>query len=326
MNKIGFACKWIDSNQEIVERSNCKTITRSWADRQTDEVIYMKLAAVASHNIDSIQHMCDNVHKLPVRLQMFRISSEILPLYTIRRYAEMYRQMPFISERLMEVGNYIRALGVVVSFHPGQFCCLASEHDHVVKNSVDEIEYHADMARMMGFGRSFQDGCKINIHISGKLGPQAFLQRYRGLTKTAQNLLTIENEEMTYGLDAVLSISHVVPVVLDIHHHWIKSGEYIQPNDIRVNMVIDSWRGKTPTLHYSVSREDVLVDHPIDELPNLETLLSNGFKKMKLRAHSEYYWNKRCNEWAINFNDKFNIMCESKMKNDASIKFYKEII
>jgi UV DNA damage repair endonuclease len=325
MNKIGFACKWVDADQKVVDRSNCKTITRAWAERQTDEEIYMKLASVASHNIDSIQHMCDNVHKLPIQLQMFRISSEILPLYTIRRYAEMYRQMLFIVERFREVGNYIRALGVTVSFHPGQFCCLASERPEVVKNSIAEIEYHADMARMMGFGRSFQDGCKINVHVSGVLSTTGFRQQFYKLSDVARNLLTVENDEYSCGLDKILELEKDLPIVMDIHHHWISTGQYINCEDDRVRRVISSWRNRTPSMHYAVSREDLLIDHPIDVKPNLEQLLSKGFKKGKLRAHSDYYWNTAVNEWASTFTPHFNIMCESKMKNLASIKFYEEI-
>ena len=33
---------------------------------------------------------------------------------------------------------------------------------------------------------------------------------------------------------------------MDIHHHWIRDEEYIQPNDDRVKRVIDSWRGVRP--------------------------------------------------------------------------------
>jgi UV DNA damage endonuclease len=115
-----------------------------------------------------------------------------------------------------------------------------------------------------------------------------------------------------------------VPTVLDIHHHWVKTGEYISHNDHRVKMVLESWRGVRPTMHYSVTKEDYLPDHPTDVRPNLESLLQQGYKKQKLRAHSDYYWNSAVNEWAIQFWPDFDIMCESKAKNLASIKFYKD--
>ena len=114
--------------------------------------------------------------------------------------------------------------------------------------------------------------------------------------------------------------SDLVPIVLDIHHHWCKTGEYISAMDPRVKAVIDSWRGRRPTIHYSVSREDVLVSHPDDTLPDYERLLAGGYKKQKLRAHSDFYWNKAVNEWALTHNEWADIMCESKGKNLASFK------
>jgi UV DNA damage endonuclease len=111
---------------------------------------------------------------------------------------------------------------------------------------------------------------------------------------------------------------------MDIHHHWINSGEYIEATDDRVKRIIDSWRGVRPVLHYSVSREDCLIDHPGHIRPNLSTLLEQGYKKQKLRAHSEFYWNTAVNEWALSFRDSFDIMCESKAKNLSSFALYEQ--
>ena len=75
-------------------------------------------------------------------------------------------------------------------------------------------------------------------------------------------------------------------------------------------------------MHYSVSREDLLADHSASIKPDFSKLLEQGYKKAKLRAHSDYYWNDAVNEWAWTFTDDFDIMCESKAKNLASIDFY----
>jgi hypothetical protein len=89
--------------------------------------------------------------------------------------------------------------------------------------------------------------------------------------------------------------------------------------------VVDSWRGMRPTCHYSVSREDVLIDHCINTLPNRDKLVENKINKQKLRAHSDFYWNNAVNDWALSFNDNFDIMCESKGKNLASFELYRRI-
>jgi UV DNA damage repair endonuclease len=207
--------------------------------------------------------------------------------------------------------------------HPGQFTVLASENPGIVDRSIEEFEYHADMARWMGYGKSFQD-FKINVHISGKQGPAGIRSAYKRLSPEARNCITIENEENAWGLNDCLELIDLVPIVLDIHHHWIKTGEYISPLDPRVDSVAQSWRGKRPTMHYSISREDYLVGHDTSISPDYTSLLENGYKKQKLRAHSDFYWNKSANEWALSFLDQFDIMAESKGKNLASFALHKQ--
>jgi UV DNA damage endonuclease len=115
-----------------------------------------------------------------------------------------------------------------------------------------------------------------------------------------------------------------VPIVLDVHHHWIREGEYLDPADTRVARVIESWRGVRPTMHYSVSREDYLVDHDSTVMPDHAQLLATGHKKQKLRAHSDFYWNKSTNIWALSFLNTHDIMCESKGKNLSSFALYEQ--
>jgi UV DNA damage endonuclease len=139
------------------------------------------------------------------------------------------------------------------------------------------------------------------------------------MTPEARNCLTIENDEMTWGIDSSIELVEHCALVLDIHHHWIHSGEYIEANDDRVKKIIDSWRGaRRPVIHYSVSREDYLTGHSGHQRPDLRTLLESGHKKAKLRAHSDFYWNTAVNDWALTFRENFDIMCESKAKNLAS--------
>lgn len=51
-------------------------------------------------------------------------------------------------------------------------------------------------------------------------------------------------------------------------------------------------------------------------------LLERGYKKQKLRAHSDYMWNTACNDWALSFLPYSDIMVEAKCKNLASRDLY----
>jgi UV damage endonuclease UvdE len=335
MGKIGFACKWIDHPSQvngIKPNDDCKqyntgTTTISWLNRQSKDVAVEKLWSLMKQNIEATRKLVERVGKLDGNLRMVRISSDLLPAYTEPTWSWFWRDADVVSyaeKHFMEVGECARSNNVRLSFHPGQFTVLASINDGIVNRSIEEFEYHADMARYMGYGKSFQD-FKINVHISGKRGPEGIRSAYKRLTPEARNCITIENEENSWGLDDCLTLSDTLPIVLDVHHHWIREGEYIQPDDSRVSKVIDSWRGIRPTMHYSVSREDYLVDHDRFTAPVHAQLLLEGYKKQKLRAHSDFYWNQKTNEWAINFLNQFDIMCESKGKNLASMELYNQM-
>jgi UV DNA damage endonuclease len=61
---------------------------------------------------------------------------------------------------------------------------------------------------------------------------------------------------------------------------------------------------------------------PSTEKPHMPHLLETGYKKQKLRAHSDFFYNDAVNEWAWTFTDDFDVMCEAKAKNLASIGWY----
>ena len=330
IKRIGFACKWIDrpdQTQGIKPKDDCKQYntggtTVAWLNRQRQDVAEQKLWDLMVQNIESARKLVTKVGEQDEHLRMVRLGSDLLPVYTHSDWKHYWRRKDVIQycERVFgEIGRIARDRGVRLSFHPGQFTVLASENPGIVDRSIEEFEYHADMARYMGYGKTFQD-FKINVHISGRAGPQGIRSAYQRLSTEARNCITIENEENSWGLDDCLSISDLVPIVLDIHHHWCREGEYVSPDDTRVKRVVDSWRGLRPTMHYSVSREDYLVGHDVTVLPDYAQLLSQGFKKQKLRAHSDFYWNHAVNQWALSFNEQFDIMCESKGKNLASFK------
>jgi UV DNA damage repair endonuclease len=333
IKRIGFACKWIDHPDQvdgIKPKDDCKkyntgSTTVAWLKRQSEQVAEEKLWDLMKGNIEAVRKLVEKVGTLDESLRMVRISSDILPVYTQRDYSYFWQLSDvraYAEKHFSQVGALARANNVRLSFHPGQFTVLASESDDIVNRSIEEFEYHVDMARWMGYGKSFQD-FKINVHISGRRGPQGIIDVLPRLSTEARNCITIENDENAWGLDSSLELQKHCALVLDIHHHWIRTGEYIQPTDDRCKRVIDSWRGVRPVIHYSVSREDVLVGHCQHTLPDMATLLAEGKKKQKMRAHSNFYWNQPANDWALSFNDRFDIMCESKAKNLASFKLAK---
>jgi UV DNA damage endonuclease len=335
--RIGWACKYHHHDQSLSKKSldeiegkyNTRTTTLAWLNRQTTDVAYQRLWDIMAHNISSFEHLIKYAASLPPEMHMVRLSSDCLPVYTAPVWSEFWKRPDVVREcerRFSRVGNLARELDVRVSMHPGQFCCLASDRPEVVKNSIDEFEYHATIASWMGFTKEFQD-IKINVHLSGRLGADGFRNVFHNLSMEARNSITIENDEFSAGLDDVLQIADIVPIVFDNHHHFIHSnGEHMCPSDDRYKRVVDSWRGVRPAMHYSIPREEYLASVDSNSLPDLNMLMEMGYKKAKLRAHSDYYGNNAYNALMRDFWNYSDIMCESKSKNDAAIGVYKSFI
>jgi len=327
INRIGFACKIQSSHDVADSKYNTKSTTITYLQRQTPDGVQEKLWGLVKHNIATLQAQLEYIAGLPTNQHMFRLTSDLLPAYSHDDYMPFYFQsdvVRFLELNLGKIGDYARKHDIRLSFHPGQFCVLASDNPGVVENSITEFEYHCDVIRYMGYGKTFQD-FKCNVHVGGKQGPDGIKRAMQRLSPEARNCLTIENAEFTWGLDASLELVDTCALVIDIHHHWIHTGEYIEPTDLRFKHLCESWRGVRPTIHYSVSREDVLVDHDSTAKPDLKQLKSMGFTAAKLRAHSDYYWNQAVNSWALTFSPYADIMCESKQKNLASQQLVKEL-
>jgi len=313
--------------EELQRPLNEKATTITWLNNQTREVAEQRLWDIMQHNGVAAKKLVEYVGGLPNELRMVRLGSNQLPAYTQHDWSYFWRKSDVRQEaqRLYSaVGATARELDVRLSMHPGQFTVLASIDDDIVNRSIEEFEYHVDIARWMGYGVQFQD-FKINVHISGKKGPQGIIDVLPRLSPEARNTITIENDENSWGLEASLELAGHCGLVIDIHHHWVNSGgEYIDPSDDRIKRVIDSWRGVRPTMHYSISREDYLPDHSPNTRPDYQQLLATGHKKAKLRAHSDMCWNHACNDWALSFWDDFDIMVEAKHKNLANQQLHKQ--
>jgi UV DNA damage repair endonuclease len=330
IKRIGFACKFSELNKKgeisSVEGLNTGGTTLTFLKKAKREVAEQKMWDVMEKNITNTHNLVKRVATLDPALRMVRLTSDMMTGYTHGDWEYFYQQGDVrrrMEQLFAPIGDTARANDVRISFHPGQFTVLASASEEIINNSIKEFEYHVDMARCMGYGKEFQD-IKINVHISGKRGPQGIKDVVGRLSPEARNSITIENDEISWGIEASLELVDTCALVFDLHHHWVKTGEYISADDPRIQRIIESWRGVRPTLHYSVSREDYLINHARDTLPNHHALIESGSNKQKLRAHSDYMWSTAVNDWAKTHWEWADVMVECKSKNLASFKLYQE--
>jgi UV DNA damage endonuclease len=324
--KIGFCCKWMSptGDKEAETLMNHKSTTIACLSRLNDTKLIAKLLDLVQHNMSVTKNLVDWVAQLPNHQRMLRLGSELLPGYT-HEVANWAYQEPVIrtvmETKFAEIGEAARQAGVRLSFHPGQYCVLNSVSEITRERAVVELDYHVEMMRMMGFtGGWHPHGATVNIHVGSKAGgTEGLLSGFRSLSEDAKNLLTIENDEISFGLSDVEPLAEHVALVLDIHHEWVNSGgHYVQPDDPRIQYVKDSWRGVRPLGHFSVTAEDILRGHREDKLPDFATIRGSGKTLRDIRGHSNGCWNTAANDWALSHSSWMDIEVEAKHKNVAA--------
>jgi UV DNA damage endonuclease len=324
--RIGYCCIYVppDGDKKTAKQMNVTSTTITALSRMERNAVLEKLLRLVTHNIAALEAQLARIASLPVLERLLRLSSDMLPAYThpVARWVYNEPDMRRLLDRgLGGLGALARRDGVRLSLHPGPFCVLATVNETTLRNAIDEFEYHTDVMRWLGHAGGWHpQGAHINIHVGSSAGG---LDRFRAalpmLSEDARGLITVENDELAFGLADVLSLRDQLPVVLDFHHHWIASGgQYLQPGDPRIAEVKESWRGVRPVSHISVSPEAVLPEHPADTLPDFAALTTAGHSIRDLRAHSNTMWNQAVNALMAAHLCWTDIEVEAKHKNIAS--------
>lgn len=315
--KLGFACKYFNDSKQQPFPFRATTRKRFLNLPEAERI--KLIVEISEANLNNLYLNLEQLAKENPTLRMMRIGSDLLPLYTVPEAMPLYDAfLTDLCPLFARCGTVARQNDIRLSFHPGQYTVLASDNPAVVDRAIEDVEYHALCAKLMGYGKTFQD-LKINIHMNGRGGFSGFRDAFLRLSDEAKNMLTVENDEISCSLDDVLQARELCPIVLDIHHHWVKENEFIQPDDPRLEEIKSSWRGVRPVMHYSISQEGLI---PEQGYPDQNIL---GISKSKLRAHSDYYFNETLNNWALSFTE-FDIMCEVKMKNLARDQLYNHML
>jgi UV DNA damage endonuclease len=152
----------------------------------------------------------------------FRINSQILPLKTHPAVGYRIEDLPQsakIVAAFKTCGRFSRRFDIRTGFHPDQFVVLNSPHPEVLRNSLAELRYQAEVARWV-------NADVINLHGGGAYGDKP--KALRSLAATIRRLpddvlrrLTLENDDRVFTPQDLLTICRdlKVPLVYDVHHH-----------------------------------------------------------------------------------------------------------
>ena len=186
----------------------------------------------------------------------FRINSAILPLGTHPRSGYTLERLDpsgTIADAFRRAGELAREQDVRLSFHPDQFIVLNSERAEVVESAVEELEFQAAIAELVGADTIVFHGGSG----AGGIGP-ALERLARGLDRLslrARSRAALENDDRLFTPATLLPVCRAagIPLVYDVHHHRC------HPDGLGVEEATDAaastWGDREPWTHISSPRD-----------------------------------------------------------------------
>ena len=239
-------------------------------------------------------------------IHSYRMSSSLVPWFSEFEINQL-PDAKLIKQKLKAAGDLATKYNQRLTFHPGQFCVLASPTEKVVDASIVELNNHAEIMDIMGLSKTPYN--KINIHIGGAYGDKEsamlrFNKNFKRLNPSTQARLTVENDDKA-SMFSVVDLYHGVhkvigiPIVFDYHHHQFCTGDLTEsealhlasktwPSDIKqiVHYSESRRREKSLVVESFLAKNNIMLDN-ISEYPTMEKLHKEN-QKIKVQAHSDY--------------------------------------
>lgn len=172
-----------------------------------------KLRDIYFSNVESFKYIVDFCKKNNIK--SLRVISGLFPLATHFNYSDK------VLNLLDEVGEEYKKIdysGIELSSHPDQFILLSSLNENTNNNSRIELELYAYMRKYIPWNL-------INIHVgSAAQGNEhhkkLFKAEFNKLSKETKSILSIENDEKSYGFSETLNLAleSGCMMVPDFHH------------------------------------------------------------------------------------------------------------
>jgi len=235
-------------------------------------------------------------------IKFMRMSSDMFPFASHELYGY---SLEYADNELKNVGELAKRLNHRLTAHPCQANNLGSPTPSVIQSTILDLTYHAEMMDRMNLPA---DSVMI-IHLGGKYNSkEATLKRWAEnftmLPNNVQKRLVLENDEICYNTEELLSLCEKldIPLVFDWHHHRLNPGTIPLAQLLERVAAIWKKRGIRQKMHYSESRPEV----------------TEEMSMTKRRAHSEYVNDiPMCGK-------NVDLMIEAKMKEQAVLDIYKK--
>lgn len=303
MQNLGYAC--INMTLSNVSPKKKVTTNRSMIKRTFEKKGSLYAGELALQNVRDLTKILRwNNDK---NIKFFRISSEVFPWASEYSIASLSNYSSILLAA-QAAGRVASNYGMRLTAHPGPFNKLCSPKEHVVKNTIRDLEIHGEFFDMLGLSRTPYN--KINIHVgaaydSKQVALDTFCRNFERLPESVRTRLTVENDDRpslysTHELYDGIYKRLGIPIVFDYHHHKFRNDGESEEEALR--LAASTWGDVTPVVHYSESRSEEYSD-----------------PKIKDNAHSDYIYN-RIDDYGLDI----DIMIEAKAKELALLKYREE--
>lgn len=298
MARIGFT-KYIPSNNRALEREfRILSVTDAALAKIDNAAQVKRLVKVVQHNIDAFFETLMMIERQPPHLRFFRIP-DLLPAYVTFRW--LYDEpviKDLVRRELARAGEFATKHDIRLVMHAGRYP-LGLDQAH----AIDAIEASADILQLMGLG---------DATISTTVGSVAdFRVGLTRLSEAARAVAVVENDMIT-GLDELLVLGDLLPIVVNLHTHWfVRLGEYLWADDSMIARIIESWHGARPYGRLSTIRSG-LPGTTANVLPSYRLLIDNKVRLRDMATPGDQLWNSAVNEWACEHLRWMDIEVEAK--------------
>jgi UV DNA damage endonuclease len=211
--KIGYPC----INRSIGCTSNSTFRLASYSKENLVEKV--------TNNLVCLERILE--YNLEKGFLFFRISSAIVPFAS--HPICKFDWQKYFKSHFKRIGDFIKKHKMRINMHPDQFIVLNSKDENIVKRSIKELEYHADVLDLL----DLDETAKIQLHVGGVYGNkesaiERFCKTYKNLPKKVKDRLVIEHDEKSYSFKDCFDISKIIdiPIIIDtLHHEANNNGE-----------------------------------------------------------------------------------------------------
>jgi len=215
---------YVAMSVHIQNASPSKTMTfKSFSGLEDRDAGVRKLERIAAENLQNTLRLLK--HNKAEGIRLYRMSSKLIPLMT-HETMEGWDPFEALEADFRALGTYAIENGMRLSFHPDHFTVLSTPREDVFAKSVNDLDWHVRMLERMGLDERY----KCNIHIGGTYGDKAkafdrFVRQFESMPARIRHRITLENDDKTFTAKETLEACRRVgvPMVLDIHHHWVNN-------------------------------------------------------------------------------------------------------